>query len=103
MSETDVQLKERAKKLVSNRWGIIIHAICWAVISVVICIVVPQKAMGVRIGFLVLGFWGISVAIHAVCAFFVWRKLLGKKTAHPYKNAVQREYEKLKAKQDNDQ
>ena len=93
------ELRARAKKIVRNRWGIILHAACWAVISAVICIAVPEKAMGVRIGFLVLGFWGICVAIHAVCAFFVWRNLAGKKTAHPYESAVQREYEKLKSRQ----
>lgn len=102
MTEQDMQLQQRAKKIVANRWGIVIHAICWIVISAVICIAVPEKAMGVRIGVLVLGFWGICVAIHAVCALFVWRRLRGKKAAHPYQNAVQREYEKLRAKQEQD-
>ena len=97
------ELLEHAKKIVRNRRGIILHAACWAVISAVICIAVPEKAMGVRIGLLVLGFWGICVAIHTVCAFFVWRKLTGKKTAHSYESAVQREYEKLKALQDGEQ
>lgn len=102
MNERDEELRARAGKLVKNRWGLIIHTLCWAVISVLICIVVPEKAMGVRIGVLVLGFWGICVAIHAVCAFFVRRRLTGKKTSNPYAAAVQREYEKLKTKQENE-
>lgn len=91
MDEQDRLLRDKAKKLVANRWGFIIHAVCWAVISVVICPAVPEKAMGVRIGFLVFGFWGICVAIHAVCALLVRKKLLGPKKAHPYETAVQRE------------
>lgn len=98
-NERDEQLRKRAKQLVNNRWGLILHAVCWAIISAVICIAVPEKSMGVRIGVLVFCFWGICVAIHAICAFFVRRRLSGKKTAHPYGNAVQREYERLKAKQ----
>lgn len=100
MENQDEKLKRKAKERVANRIGLLVHAICWLVISTVILIVVPEKALGVRIGVCVLGFWGITVAIHAACVFFMSFKFKGKKTSSSYQRAVEREYEKLKAEQE---
>ena len=97
MENQDEKLKRDAKKHVANRIGLIVHVVCWLVISTVILIVVPGQALGVRIGVCVLGFWGIVVAIHAACVFFMNFKFNSKKL---YQRAVDREYEKLKAEQE---
>lgn len=97
MNSQDEKLIKEAKKRVENRIGLIVHIICWLVISTVIIIVVPEKIFGVRIGVCVLGFWGITVAIHAVCVFCMLRKSGGKKA---YQRAVEREYERLKDEQE---
>lgn len=100
MEKQDEQLRRKAKERVANRIGLIVHVVCWLVISTVILIVVPEKALGVRIGVCVLGFWAIPIVIHTVCVFFMLRKLGGKKTASLYQRVVDREYEKLKSEQD---
>lgn len=100
MEEQEDKLRKVAKERVANKLGLLIHAICWLIISVIIIIVVPEQEMGVRIGVLVLGFWGICVTIHAVCVYFILRKTSGKKTEKSFDKMVDKEYEKLKSKQD---
>lgn len=91
MDEQDRLLRDKAKRSVADRRYYYLCRVMPGGDSVVICPAVPEKAMGVHIGFLVFGFWGICVAIHAVCALLVRKKLLGPKKAHPYETAVQRE------------
>lgn len=91
--QNDELLMKQAETRVKQRVGLIIHAICWLVISLVIIIVVPGEVMGVRPGFLVLLFWGICVLIHAIATYAAFHTGDAKKK---YSDSVQREYEKLK-------
>lgn len=97
MNNQDEKLRKEAEIRVANRRGLIVHIVCWLVISTIIIIVVPEMAYGVRIGVYIFGLWGITVAIHAVCVFFMLRKAKSEKA---YKRAVDREYEKLKDEQE---
>lgn len=86
------ELMEKAKQRVGQRIGLIIHIVCWLVISTVITIVVPEQVMGVRVGILVFGFWGICVVIH-ILAY----ALSSMKITKNYDNAVQKEFERIKS------
>lgn len=90
-NQNDQELMKKAKERVGQRIGLTIHIICWLVISAVITIVVPEKALGVRVGILVFAFWGICVAIHLIVY-----AMSSHKITKGYDSAVQREYEKMK-------
>lgn len=59
-NQNEQELIKRAKERVGQRIGLMIHVICWLVISAVITIVVPEQAMRMRVGILVFAFWAKS-------------------------------------------
>lgn len=91
-NRSEQELMEKAKERVGQRIGLVIHIICWLVISAVITIAVPEQAMGIRVGILVFAFWGICVVIH-ILAY----ALSSRKVTRNYDSAVQKEFERMKS------
>lgn len=84
----DRELMNAAAQRVGHRIGLIVHILFWLIISAVIIFAVDLKT-----GLMLFAFFGITVIINAIAYC-----LSSRRTANGYKNAVQREYERMKSK-----
>lgn len=86
-NQNEQELMKKAAARVGHRIGLIVHIIFWLVISAIIMFAIDLKT-----GLMLFAFFGLTVVVNIIAYF-----ASSHKSTKGYKNAVQREYERMKS------